>query len=79
MVNLRGGLTTTASALRVLWDLENRGFAFEVSGGRFRVVPAANLSPADVAAIREQREALLALVRYQPDDSHLFSDQRATA
>ena len=78
LVHLREGLVVEAAALHCLWDLENRGLAVTVEAGRLFVRPSAELSPEDIAAIRHHREALIALVRYQPSDAHLFTDDLHT-
>ena len=65
LVTLKGGLVASVEALRILWALEDRGFQIErVDPDKLRVHPVAALTSADVAAIREHKGELLALVRY---------------
>jgi hypothetical protein len=64
LITLKGGLVTSIEVLRLLWALEDRGFHLQPEGDRLRVQPSQALSPEDVAAIREHRDELLALVRY---------------
>lgn len=73
LVHLRGGLVTTAGALRILWHLEDRGFAITLEHDRLFVRPPSRLTSADVVAIRRHRDELVQLVRYTPDDRHLFT------
>lgn len=64
-VTLRGGLTVTLPALQLLWSLEERGFNLRVGpSGRLVVSPASRLTPDERAALREHRDAIVALVRY---------------
>lgn len=75
LVHLRGGLTVSAPALRFLWQLEHDGFDIACTDdGRLRVTPPSRLTPALTTEIRRHRDELIALVRYTPDDSHLFTD-----
>ena len=74
LVPLRGGLVVAAPALRLLWQLENKGFSVRVVDDRLQVLPATRLTSALVSTIRQHRDALIELVRYQPDHSHLFTD-----
>ncbi len=66
-VTLRGGLTVSLDALRVGWGLEARGFRLEQVGDKLRVAPHTALTAADVAAIRANRDELLALAQYTPE------------
>jgi hypothetical protein len=79
LVFLRGGLTVSADALRLLWRLENDHFTIEVRDGRLFVLPVARLTPQLAGEIRRQRDELIRLVQYEPDDSHLYSDSRQGA
>jgi hypothetical protein len=74
LVHLRGGLTVSVPALRLLWKLENDGFTIRLLDDRLQVSPIEQLTSAIAQRIREHRDELLMLVRYQPDDSHLFTD-----
>jgi hypothetical protein len=64
-VVLSGGLSVRLAALRVLWDLEERGFTVSPrDGGGLRVAPKSRITPDDDAAIRRHRDELLALVSH---------------
>ena len=64
LVTLTGGLSVSLSALRILWDLENRQFAIHVDGDALHIRPGSRLTVDDDRAIRAHREELVALVRY---------------
>ena len=67
LVTLKGGLVVSADALRMLWDLEDRGFDVKLGDGRHYKVfvsPVDRLTAADKAALHEHRDALAELVRY---------------
>ena len=67
LVTLKGGLVVSVDALRMLWDLEGRGFDVKLGDGRrFKVLvgPFDRLTPADKAAIHTHRDALAELVGY---------------
>ena len=67
LVTLKSGLVVSVEALRVLWDLEDRGFEVKLGDGRrFKVLvgPSNRLTSKDKAAIATHREALAELVRY---------------
>ena len=64
-VTLRGGQVASLAALRLGWDLEARGFSLRPLGDRLQVQPHTQLTPADVAAIRANRDELLRLVSYE--------------
>ena len=67
LVTLKGGLVVSVDALRVLWDLEDRGFDVKLGDGqRYKVLvgPAARLTVEDKVAIHTHRDALVELVRY---------------
>jgi hypothetical protein len=66
-VVLRGGVSVPLSALRLLWDLEARGFSLTQDGEALMVAPRSRLNTEDDAAIRQHRDELLALVRYCED------------
>ena len=63
-VVLRGGLSVPLAALRLLWDLEARGFSLTDDGEALRVAPRSRLNQDDDHALRQHRDELLALVRY---------------
>jgi hypothetical protein len=80
LVYLRGGLTVSVAALQLLWRLENENFQIHaLADGRLQVLPVARLTPALAQEIRRHREELVALVRYTPDDSHVFTDDHPIA
>ena len=67
LLTLKGELVVSADALRVLWDLEDRGFTLRLGDGRrYKVLvgPSDRLTVRDKAAIHKHRDALVALVRY---------------
>ena len=67
LVTFKGGLVVSLDALRVLWDLEHRGFDVKLGDGRrYKVLvgPSDRLTPEDKAAIHMHRDALAELVRY---------------
>ena len=61
-VTLNGGLTVSVDALRVLWDLEDRGFALWLDGHTLCIRPAAALTATDRQALTVHRDELQALV-----------------
>ncbi len=64
-VTLRGGLTLPLPALRLVWDLEERGFDVSLDASEQPVVePAAVLTDRDRAALRRWRRHVAALIRY---------------
>jgi hypothetical protein len=65
VVTLNGGLRVTLDALRIGWDLENRGFRLTPEGTRLRVEPHGLLTPGDRVAIRTYRDELLMLATYE--------------
>ncbi len=68
IVILRGGLTVSLPALRVLWDLENRGLTIRLDAdGGLLVGPRDRLTPADRELIHRHRDQLIALVSYEPE------------
>ena len=67
LVTLKGGLVVSVDALRMLWDLEDRGFDVKLGDGRpYKVLvgPVHRLTSADKAAIHAHRDALAELVHY---------------
>lgn len=71
-VHLRGapGVVVPLAALRLLWSLEERGFALSPQGDRLLVVPGAELTEVDREQIRRWKSHLLALMTYTPGDLH---------
>jgi hypothetical protein len=64
-VVLRGGVSVLADALRLAWDLEARDVRLALDdSGRLLASPASLLTPADIAAIRANREELKRIVAY---------------
>ena len=61
-VTLRGGLTASVDALRVLWALEARGFDLWLDGDTLCVRPDSALTAADRQALTVHRDELQALV-----------------
>jgi hypothetical protein len=58
-----GDLLVALAALRLLWDLEDRGLDLRIAAdGRLHVTPAARLKPTDGPMIRVHRDALRALI-----------------
>jgi predicted ATPase len=49
--------------VRVLWELEERGFTLVEEDGRLVVRPESRITPTDDATIRCYRDELLALVQ----------------
>jgi len=67
VVTLRGGLTVPIAALRLAWQLEERGFRLAIAGGdTLRVTPGSKLTAEDLAALRVHKAALLEIVAYVP-------------
>ncbi len=65
VVALRGGLAVPLAALRLLWDLENRGLTVRLSErGRLLAGPRDRLTPDDRAGLEEHRDVLVTLVAY---------------
>ena len=61
LVTLKGGVAVSVDALRLAWDLENRGFDLKPGDGRrYQVLvgPANRLTDEDKAAIQMHRNAL---------------------
>jgi hypothetical protein len=67
-VILTGGVSVLAVALRLAWDLEARTVRLALDdAGRLLASPASLLTPADIAAIRQNRAELRRIVRYCAD------------
>ncbi len=63
---LKGGLAVPVAPLRLLWDLEDRGFTVRQDGADLLVMPSRTLTEADRAAIRRWKPHILALLAYEP-------------
>ena len=63
MVLLRGGIVVPITAIRLLMDLESRGFLLRAEANSLVVNPRSRLTSDDDRAIRQNRDELLALVR----------------
>jgi hypothetical protein len=63
-VVIRGGLSVPLAALRVLWDLEARGFTLTAADDGLIIAPRSRLTADDDRAIRRHRDELIALLRY---------------
>ncbi len=63
LVTLKDGLSVSLAALRVLWNLEERGLDLRAEGDVLLIRPRSRLTAADDAAIRSYRDELLTLVR----------------
>lgn len=75
LVTFRGGFVADEAVVIRLLTLEARGARFVLlADGGFRVVPPSVLTPDDTAFLRSHRAEARAIVRYQADDAHLFSD-----
>jgi hypothetical protein len=74
-VTFRGGFIARLDVVERLLDLERRGAQFALlADGGFRVEPADVLTPDDSAFLKAHRDEARAVVRYQADDAHLFTD-----
>jgi hypothetical protein len=64
MVVLTSGLSVPVDALRLAWQLEDRGLHIRFDGEDVCIGPKALLTDSDRAAIRQHRNALKAVVTY---------------
>jgi len=60
------GLTIPAEPLRLLWDLEQRGFRLSTDHGDIVIEPFDRLTPADCEALRHWKPQCVALLGYEP-------------
>jgi hypothetical protein len=67
LVMLKNGLAVPVDALRLLWQLEDRGLHVRRDGDGLAVGPRDHLTDDDRHAIRQHRDELLALVKYCED------------
>jgi hypothetical protein len=64
-VTLTDGFIVTLAALRLAWNLEERGFHVRLADdGGLVVSPNSRITPDDDHAIREHKHELIALTRY---------------
>jgi len=74
-VHFRGGFTARLDVVQTLLALEGRGARFvPMPDGGFKVCPAGLLTDEDRAVLTTHRAEARALVHYQADDAHLFTD-----
>lgn len=65
MVTLRAGFVVALDALRLAWDLEQRGFHVRLADdGGLIVSPRSRIGTDDDAAIRQHKAELIALASY---------------
>jgi hypothetical protein len=64
LIHLRGGFVVPEAALRLAWNLEERGFRLAADGADLVIVPGSRLTPNDVASVRHHKPDLLAIARY---------------
>jgi len=67
-VCLKGGLTVSVDALRLGWSLEDRGFHMRPVADKLEVQPHERLTREDAQQIRQHRDELLTLARYEPPE-----------
>lgn len=60
------GLTLPVEALRLLWDLESRGFQVTRDGADLIIRPFSHLTAADRAALTRWKPHILAVLAYVP-------------
>jgi hypothetical protein len=72
LVTLTGGLVVPLPVLEVLWRLELRGARFGLDGETVTVSPRGLVSDDDRAVIQNYRSDVIAVLRYQANDDHLF-------
>jgi len=76
VVTLRGSFVASLEVVERLLAIEARGARFvPVAGGRFQVEPPSVLTRGDATFLKAHREEARRALRYQADDSHLFTDQ----
>jgi hypothetical protein len=66
-VVLSSGLALPLEAVRLAWDLEERGLRFTVDGDELLVGPRQKLSDEDRVRIRQWKRHLMALLAYEPE------------
>jgi hypothetical protein len=73
VVVLRDGPTVPLTALRFLWELEERGFAIREDDPHLVITPGSQLTDDDRAIVHRYRDDLIALVAYV--DGHVLESQ----
>ena len=68
LIALKDGPTVPAAPLRLLLDLEARGFVLSMDNDTLVVQPHGQLTPEDCAAIRRWKWHLLMLLDYTPPE-----------
>jgi hypothetical protein len=67
-IMLKDGFIVSLEALRLAWNLEERGFRVRLADdGGLVVSPRSNITPSDDQDIRVHRDELIALARYAED------------
>jgi hypothetical protein len=59
LVTLRDGTTIVVDALRLSWAIEEQGCAMTAQDGKLHVANGSRLTPAQCAAIKQHKAALL--------------------
>ena len=67
-VSLRGGLTVPVEPLRLVFELQDRGFTLSQDGDALLVQPYQQLTPDDCRQIRLWKRHILALLTYEPPE-----------
>ena len=71
-VVFRDGTTAYLAVLKTLWDIEDRGGRFVLTGETgYRIEPDGLLSYTQRMFLLQHRDEVRCLVRYRADDSHL--------
>lgn len=74
LVTFRGGFTANRVVWAKLLDIEARGCTFELlADGRICIRPPGQLTPDEIAFLRQHRDEARRVLQYQADDSHLFT------
>ena len=63
-VVLRGGVLVSVDALRLAWELEDRGLSLVANGTNLATVPAAGLTSDERRLLQHHHDDLLTIVRY---------------
>jgi len=70
LVVFRGGFSANWTVVARLLELEGRGARFVLEdGGRFRVIPPALLTAADIAFLRSNRAECRSVLSYDADQN----------
>jgi hypothetical protein len=71
-VIFRDGTTANPAVLKMLWDIEDRGGRFVLTGETgYRIEPDGLLTYTQRIFLLQYRDEVRRLVRYQADDAHL--------